>query len=126
MGERNAQEKMIGRIIVIILFFGYCGVFAAIYKYVHLEDKFDTTGGIVLSMLWISLLFGALCCDQGWARYVFLVFLVLNLLATIPLFLHLITLGMRPPLLLWVLTFYNFIVFLFLTCSKSVGKLGRK
>ena len=126
MGRREEQQKRVGRVILLFIYVIYCGLY-----YLALQSAPDGTheqvlGAVILTMIWTTVLFGALCMNQRWARYVFLGLTAFSIVLLIPFLWEIMSKSMRPPDIVWGLLGFHVLVLAVLSYSTHVKALGKR
>lgn len=126
MGRREEQQKKIGRVILVVIYLIYVGIYAYALQTSASDTYQRLLGATVLNMLWTTVLFAALCCNQRWARYTFLALIAASVVLSIPLIWELRSRNITLPHSVWVILGFHLLVFATLSYSPFIKALGKK
>lgn len=126
MGRREEHQKKIGRVILAVIYLIYCGLYTTALATSPPSTHQQVLGVTVLIMIWTTVLLGALCFNQRWARYVFLGLIVASIALAIPFLWESLSRRIQPPAIIWALLGFHLVAFSVISYSPFVKALGKK
>ncbi len=126
MSYSATKSKKTGRLILASFYIVYCVIYTATILTIPAESNHQLVGSTIVTMLWTTVLFGAIWQGQNWARYILLALLVVTIAFSLPMFAEVESAGFHMPPMMWLLILVHVAVFFTLIYSSSIRALVRK